>query len=226
MNYIFQLQDPLSPAVMDNLLAQGFYRMRQTVFTTTATIADDGRMIEVLWARILLDGFSAGNRHKELTRRCRRFTRSLQDAFINEEIEALYSLYAQSVHFDAPETVTSFLMGESSENYFPAKMWQVHDGDQLIAVGYFDEGKDSAAGILNFYHPDYKKFSLGKWLYLESVLYAAATGKQYFYPGYIALNFSKFDYKLLAGKDRMELWDVITGEWRPYAASLHARQGM
>jgi arginyl-tRNA--protein-N-Asp/Glu arginylyltransferase len=224
MNYIFQLQEPLAPEVMDILLSQGFYRMRQTVFTTTATVADDGRTIEVFWARILLNGFTPGSRHKELTRRCRRFSRTLQPAVVNEEIESLYRIYAQGVHFDAPETVAAFLMGDSTENYFPARMWQVRDGDQLIAVGYFDEGTESAAGILNFYHPDYKKFSLGKWLYLESVLYAAATGKQYFYPGYIALDFPKFDYKLLAGKDRMELWDIITGEWTPYATSVHAQQ--
>lgn len=225
MNYTFQLQEPLSPEVMDALLAQGFYRMRQTVFTTAATIADDGRLIAVFWVRLLLDGFRPGNRHKELTRRGRRFDKTLHDAVIDDEIDALYTLYARSVNFEAPETVASFLMGDSSENFFPAKMWQVRDGGRLIAVGYFDEGAESAAGILNFYHPDYKKFSLGKWLYLESVRYAAEAGKRYFYPGYIGLDFTKFDYKLLAtGKDKIELWDIIESVWEPYQGSLHEQQ--
>lgn len=224
MNYIFQLQAPLAPEVMDALLAQGFYRMRQTVFTTTATIADDGRMIAVLWARILLDGFQPGNRHKELTRRCRRFDCTLQDAVVNDEIEELFAFYSRNVNFEAPETARAFLMGDSTENYFPARMWQVRDQGKLIAAGYFDEGIESAAGILNFYHPDYRRFSLGKWLYLESVRYAAETGKQYFYPGYIGLDFPKFDYKLLAGKERMELWDTVDAVWYPYMDSIHAQQ--
>lgn len=224
MNYIFQLQAPLAPEVMDTLLAQGFYRMRQTVFTTAATIADDGRIIAVMWARILLDGFRPGNRHKELTRRCRRFQCRLTDAVITEEIEHLFAIYSQTVNFEAPETATAFLLGDCSENFFPSRMWEVRDNGRLIAVGYFDEGANSAAGILNFYHPDYKKFSLGKWLYLESVRYAAETGKDYFYPGYIALDFPKFDYKLMAGKERMELWDIVGSVWYAYEGSMHARQ--
>ncbi len=222
--YYFLLQESLTPAMMDVLLAQGYYRMRQTVFTTSATINDEGMLIEVLWARICLRGYAPGRRHRELMRRNCNFSCVLLDAHIDDEIEELYSAYRQNVNFDAPGSAAAFLMGESPVNYFPARMWQVRDGGQLIAVGYFDEGEHSAAGILNFYHPDYKKYSPGKWLYLESVRYAAETGKEFFYPGYIAMNFPKFDYKLMAGKDRIELWDMVQEQWYPYAASLHAQQ--
>lgn len=222
--YYFQLKEPLQPKLMDLLLEQGYYRMRQTLFTTSATINDDGLVIHVIWARVLLGQFAPGKLHRELTRRNRQFTCTLQDASIDEEIEALYAIYAKGVNFDAPESASAFLIGESEHNYFPGKMWQVRDGERLIAVGYFDEGEQSAAGILNFYHPEYKKFSLGKWLYLESVRYATESGKKYFYPGYIALGFPKFDYKLLAGKERVELWDMANNVWVPYAGSIHAQQ--
>ena len=100
----------------------------------------------------------------------------------------------------------------------------MRDGDQLIAVGYFDEGRESAAGILNFYHPAYRKYSPGLFLYLEGVRYAAESGKRFFYPGYIALNYTKFDYKLLPGAERVEIWDTDTGSWRQYAGCTHEQQ--
>jgi len=220
----YQLIQPLEPSQLDFMLAQGFYRMRQTLFTTAITFIDEGTVIEVIWARVKLENYTPGKRHKELIRRNKRFTCTLMDAVVNSEIENLYAAYAQNMDFDAPETASAFLLGESNVNHFPARMWQVRDGAALIAVGYFDEGLTSAAGILNFYHPDYKKFSLGKWLYLESVRYAAETGKAFFYPGYIALNYPKFDYKLMAGKERTELWDIVNGEWYPYEGSIHAQQ--
>lgn len=224
MHEIYPILSPLPPAFMDKLLAQGFYRMGQSVFTTSATISDAGEFIIVLWARVLLNEYKPGKRHKELIRRNRRFQTTLHTARIDEEIETLYANYAAGVNFMAPETATSFLMGTAEQNNFPSRMWQMRDQGQLIAVGYFDEGVESAAGILNFYHPDYKKFSPGKFLYLEGVRYAAETGKHFFYPGYIAIDFRKFDYKLMAGKKRMEIWDINEAQWIPYHLSIHAQQ--
>jgi len=218
------LYNPLAPEVLDSLLSIGFYRMRQTVFTTSFAVTDDEEIIEVFWLRIRLRGYVPGKRHRELNRRCKRFRCTLLDAVITDEIETLYACYKSNVRFQAPGSAADFLMGESKENFFPSRMWEVRDGDRLIAIGYFDEGSDSSAGILNFYHPDYRKFSLSKWLYLESVRYAAGTGKTYFYPGYIALYFPKFDYKLEAGRERAEVWQPEKGIWTPYSQSDHAAQ--
>ena len=92
-------------------------------------------------------------------------------------------------------------------------------------MGYFDEGAETTAGILNFYHPDYRKHSLSILLYFEEIRYAAQTGKRWFYPGYIATHYAKFDYKLLAGAGRMELLDVERGAWVPYGAAAHLLRG-
>lgn len=220
--FYFQLDTPLQPEIMDSLLAQGYYRMRQTMFTTHFTLTDTDQLIQVLWARVNLESFEINHRHKALTRRCRRFSTALFDAAIDDEVESLYAAYRENVDFQAPNSVREFLMGSHSVNYFPSRMWQVRDADVLIAIGYFDEGVQSAAGILNFYDPNYRKFSLSKWLYFESVRYAAATGKSYFYPGYVALNFPKFDYKLEVGKERIEIWSADMLQWIPYELSEHA----
>lgn len=221
----FQLVAPLPPDVMDQLLALGYYRMRQTLFTTYYTITDEQQAIIVLWIRLRLDDYRPGRRHRELSRRNRRFSCTLHDAVVNDEIEALYARYAAGVDFDAPESVRGFMLGDSPVDHFPGRMWQVRDEGRLIAAGYFDEGNESCAGILNFYHPDYSKYSLSKWLYFEGVRYAAESGKKFFYPGYIALGYPKFDYKLEAGKQMAEVWDIAKGVWVPYGESVHAQPG-
>lgn len=220
--YYFPLTEPISPEIMDSLLAQGFYRMRQTMFTTHFTVNDQDELIYVLWARVVLSDYQLPGRYYDIRRRCRRFQTVLTPAVINEEIEDLYRHYRDDVSFNAPLSVTEFLMGHEAKNFFPGQMWQVRDNGRLIAAGYFDEGTVSAAGILNFYHPDYRKFSLSKWMYFEAIRYACNTGKQFFYPGYVALDFTKFDYKLEAGTEYIEIWDPAMISWVPYCLSEHA----
>ena len=70
------------------------------------------------------------------------------------------------------------------------------DGEKLIAVGYFDIGTRSAAGISSFYDPSYKKYSLGKYLIYLKMEYCQKMGFEYFYPGYFVPGYKAFDYKL------------------------------
>jgi arginine-tRNA-protein transferase len=218
------LQTDLEPAVMDTLLSFGYYRMRQSLFTTTYTLTDQQQIVKVLWARLRLHGYQYTPRHLRLSKRASKFRLRLLPARVNPEIEALYAKYRASMSFDANESVRACILGDAEIDFFPGRMWEVREGTKLIAAGYFDEGINSAAGILNFYDPEYAGYSLGLWLYLEGVRYAQETGKIYFYPGYIALDFPKFDYKLLAGTENMEILDAQLGIWTPYDASEHARQ--
>jgi arginine-tRNA-protein transferase len=223
MNVVIPLAEPLTPELLDTALAVGFYRMRQSLFTVDAIAPDSGKAVPVFWARVTLKDYQPSHRYLKLLRRCRRFDCSLEPARIDDEIEKLYARYLEHISFEAGPDVQSALLGPHTEDFFPGRMWQVRDRGQLIAVGYFDEGTTSAAGILNFYDPDYKGFSLGTWLYLKNVDYAASLSREFFYPGYIALGYTKFDYKLYAGIENIELWDPIGGQWIPYEGSLHHR---
>jgi arginine-tRNA-protein transferase len=215
----------LDPEVMDTMLSFGYYRMQQNLFTVDYAHTDDRERVRVIWARVSLKDYQPNHRYVRLAKRCKQLCISLHPAAITEEIENLYAKYRAVIDFDGNDSVTSCLIGErTATDHFPGKMWMVRDKGELVAVGYFDEGKESCAGILNFFHPDYAKYSLGLWMYLEGVRYAAQTGKQFYYPGYVAMGFSKFDYKLLAGKERIELWDPARSVWIPYTLSIHARQ--
>ena len=95
-------------------------------------------------------------------------------------------------------------------------MIEVRDGNILVAVGFFDKGTNAIAGILNFYHPDYKKFSLGKYLILQKIEFARANRFLYYYTGYISTHISKFDYKLFPDKRAIEVYLPVEKIWVPY----------
>jgi arginine-tRNA-protein transferase len=70
---------------------------------------------------------------------------------------------------------------------------------------------------MNFYHPEYRKFSLGKVLMLLKVEHARALGYQYYYPGYLVHNYPKFDYKLFPCLAATEVFDCLTSRWLPFS---------
>jgi arginyl-tRNA--protein-N-Asp/Glu arginylyltransferase len=225
----FRLTEPLLPATMDALLAQGWYRSGQAVFTTNWLILDEGLIISrVLWARVDVQGWTPTRRHRRLLKENACFSLTLSDAVITEEIETLFASYLEHTGLDSGPTVSAVLLGHYDDgaphvvgqNFFHTRMFTMRDGEKLIAVGYFDEGRETSAGILNFYHPDYRKYSLSILLYFEEIRHAAETGKRWFYPGYIATDYPKFDYKLLAGIERTEVLDVETGNWIPYSSQM------
>jgi len=51
-------------------------------------------------------------------------------------------------------------------------MIKIRDGAALVVAGYFDIGHQAISNILNFYHPAYKKYSLGKYLILKKIDWA------------------------------------------------------
>lgn len=216
MNFL-PILSPLEPEQLDTMLAFGYYRMQQSLFTTNFAHTDDRTRVSVIWARLLLQGFEQNHRLKKLRGRTRHFELSLHPAIVTAEIEELYSRYRASIDFDGNDSVGTCLLGASEEDFFPGRMWEVRDDEKLIAVGYFDEGAGSCAGILNFFDLEYRKYSLGLWLYFESVAFAELSGKTFFYPGYIGLDFPKFDYKLDVGKERIEVWYPRLMVWLPYS---------
>jgi arginine-tRNA-protein transferase len=113
-------------------------------------------------------------------------------------------------------TVKDYLQGGKETTVFQTQLLTIRDGDKLIAAGCYDEAADSLMGILNIYDPAYKKYSLGKVLMLLKLDEAKRLQKTYFYPGYISLHTSKFDYKLFPDLALTELYNRLTDQWLPY----------
>lgn len=203
---------PLTPEELDQYLSEGWFRMGQTIFTCTY-LGVHKEVYRVIWLRVVLEGFIHSKRLEKLSKLNCRFNLKIQQASITPEKEELFSRYKSGITFDASPSLEQLLYGDSEHNIYNTLEIDLYDGDKLIAVGYFDIGKNSAAGISCFYDPEYKKFSPGKYLIYQKMMYCKSQKMSYFYLGYFAQGYSAFDYKLEIGKDSMEYFDLSSQQW-------------
>ncbi len=196
-------------------LSEGYFRMRQEVFTCQFVPSDDG-YLSAFWLRIVLSAVQYGPKQNRLLRINDQFTARARPFSLTHELETLYTTYRASLDFETFVTVEDCLLGGAVRNRFDTQLIEVRDGERLIAVGIFDNGNNSIMGILNFYDPQYAKHSLGKYLMLLKIYYARKTGRAFYYPGYLVVGNTKFDYKLFPCKAATELYDDNTGQWLPF----------
>jgi arginine-tRNA-protein transferase len=111
----------------------------------------------------------------------------------------------------------ALLFGKSNHNIYNTQEINIYDGNKLIAAGFFDLGKTSAAGISSFYDPAYKKYSLGKYLIYLKIEYCKEIGLHYFYPGYFVPGYPLFDYKLEIGRSVLQYLEFTSSQWKSIA---------
>lgn len=201
---------------LDLYLSLGYFRMQQDMFTCRYVVFDT-TFSAVHWLRIDLSRAEFGKKQRALLKNKERFSVQIRPFVLSAEIEALYALYRGSIDFDAPETVDACLFNGATYNVFDTYAVEIRDDNLLIAVGVFDNGAKSIAGIMNFYHPAYYKYSLGKCLMLLKMEYAQNQQKAYYYPGYLASDYPKLNYKLFACEAATEVYDDNTGDWYSFS---------
>ena len=192
--------------------------MQQDIFTCQVVLFGDS-LCSVHWLRIVLANVKYGTKQLGLLRRNEKFSVTIKPLVLSREIENLYKLYKSAINFDAPDSVESCLLDGATYTVFDTYGIEVRDENRLIAVGIFDNGNQSIAGIMNFYHPEYRKYSLGKYLMMLKINYARSQHKAYYYPGYLARNYTKFDYKLFPCEAATEVFDSGYGRWLPFSWS-------
>lgn len=208
------MNDPelITEKVLDDYLARGFYRSGQLIFTDCIYFGSV-YAYEVFWLRTQLKGQS-DYETRTVFKKNKDFEVQIKDAIINEEIEQLFRTYTTQINFETCDSVYDYLMGsDEPKAIFNTKLIEVRYLGKLIAVGYFDKGEKAIAAILHFYHPDYKNYSLGKYLMLLSMQYASQSNMQFYYTGYIALGYDKFDYKTYPDEKLVEVFLPNSKTW-------------
>jgi arginyl-tRNA--protein-N-Asp/Glu arginylyltransferase len=204
--------------ILDSYLAAGYYRWQSSIFTDNCCYdAASDNIVDVFWLRTNLAKVGEV-KNLSIYRKNKRFSVSLTQAIITTELEELYKKYKTHITFNAPESVNQILNGNPdvmATALFDTQMITIRDGEKLIAASYFDLGKLTMMDIVNFYDPDYKKYSLSKYMMLLKMEYGMAQNMTYYYPGYIALNTTVFDYKIFPKSDAMEVL-LTDGNWYPY----------
>lgn len=208
--------------MLDAYLQKGWYRIQQMLITTDL-IAKEDEFLAVFWLRYHLPNYQHQKKSRKLLQAIKQFTVTIEPLQISDELEELFSKYRQQLDFEMSETVKEYLQGGKETSVFHTQLITIRDNDKLIAAGCYDEAADSLMGILNIYDPAYKKYSLGKVLLLLKLDEAMRLHKTYFYPGYISLHTSKFDYKLFPDLELTEVYNRLADDWHHYTATdLHA----
>lgn len=205
----------ITPTELDAYLARGWYRMGQTIFTTHF-LCFGRTFYSALWVRLPLEGYHFRKSLRKIIRKNQRhFRTEINRAQITPEKEKLYQRYrAYFSGMLAPSLKDSLLDGEEF-NIFNTHEISVYDEDKLIALSYFDLGRESASSIIGIFHPDYDKYSLGFYTMLMEMDYSINEGFKYFYPGYVVPDYPRFDYKLRIGD--VDYYDLGSKQWLPYS---------
>ena len=219
----------LEASELDQYLARGWFRMGQTIFTTNF-LNFRNNFYSSIWLRIPLPEYTSDKTEQKLLKKNAKFKIEFRQASITPEKERLFSEYKKNISFEASTSLNTLLYGKVNYNIYNTTEVCLYDQDKLIAVGFFDVGKTSAAGISSFYDPAYKKYTLGKFLIYLKIAYCKRLGLQYFYPGYFVPGYPLFDYKLEIGKSVLQYLDFPSLSWRPLEqfrlmnSPLHAMQ--
>src|SRR6187551_3186440 len=208
-----QTPEQLTPQELDAYLEQGWFRMGSRIFTTNFVHFKD-QIYSTVWLRILLHEYAPDNTQIKLFKRNASFRTTIKPLEITNEKEDLYKRYKQSLPFQPSDSIHQLLMGRTTSNsIYNTLEVNVHDGDKLIACGFFDLGETSGMGISSIYDPDYKKYSLGKYLIYTKIQYCQNLRLRYFYPGYFVPGYSFFDYKLTIGRAALEFLQLSSQQW-------------
>lgn len=204
----------LPAAQLDQLLALGWYRMHQDIFTTSHIQLGDVHRVH--WLRYAVDAIVAHASHKRIRERANNFHFRIENFVLREEHQTLHRIYRSSIDFEGASSITDCLFGseEITPSIYTTKTISIYDGANLIAAGYFDVGSTSAASILHFFDPAYKRFSLGKYLILLTIDWLKENQIEYYYPGYIVEGNPKMDYKLFLGKEEAHYFDPYAMDWK------------
>ena len=215
--------ESLAPEEFDSYLSQGWYRMTQYLFSISHLFSYRSFDIDrVWWLRYHINAIQSHRSHRRIENLNSRFEVKY-DKFesISTEDEALYSRYYQFIDFDGYSSLASCLFDEKEDKkLFNTYTITVLDGANQIAKAYIDLGEKAVLAKVNFYDPDYAKYSLGKFLILKTIEFMRKNDYEWYYPGYIVVDRPKFLYKLFLGKESAEYYHPDSETWKRYCDSI------
>jgi leucyl-tRNA---protein transferase len=203
--------ETMTPGLLDTLLALGWYRMSDKFFTTSF-IRFGHEIYNTVWLRIKSEGFTLSPSLKKLKKLNRHFCLTYQPLILDDEMEVVFASYKTIARFETAANLTEHLYSKSVFHKM-SHCVKIYDGDLLIGCGVYEQGIESLEGLISFYHSDYQKYSLGKYLILTKIEHGIDLGCSYYYLGYYVPGYPKFDYKLLFSKENTEYFDPTTKTW-------------
>ena len=200
--------------VLDMYLSAGWYRYGNKIFTIDF-FTENEKLYQVYWLRYNVLKLKLSDSNQKILNKNKLFNYKIIPFQNSIELEALHSLYLEKIDFVTISSIEE-LMEDVNGSVYNSMLIEIRDENKLIGAGIFDYGKNSIAGIKNIFHPEYKKYSLGKYLMLLKYQYCLQKKIKWYYPGYFAPGHKKFDYKLTIDADATEVCLIDNRQWVSY----------
>lgn len=199
-----------SPEEWDALLAEGWFRAGP-LLVRCDLLCIDHRVRGIVNARLPLREHRHRRNHSRILRRARsRFRCAFGPARVDDERRRLYAAMKHRFFGMISTELDPIVLGYG-ETPIEGRECAIYDGERLVAVSYFDLGRESVVSHIALYDPSYRQYGLGIYTMLEEIEYGITHGARYYYPGYVVPGLSAFDYKASLGV--MQYLDA-GGRWR------------
>ncbi len=161
----------------------------------------NGEVLSLIHIRLKLEDYRFRRSFRKLLKRNGRLFRIEHGpAVVTPEKDNLYQAQKHKFKGFIHPNLEEFLFDDPTQQLFNTREIAVYDGDKLVAISFFDEGKASLASLLGLYDPAYRRFSPGIYTMLLEIQHGLNTQKRFYYPGYVLHGHDEFDYKLRLGE--------------------------
>lgn len=200
----YYLPQKLSPNRLDRYLASGWFRTVNMLFRAKVTCFDNDICSPINIRFNLFHHTLSKHLRKLNSRNSRKFRHEICKATITTRKEQLFRQHQKRFRSFLCNSLEEFLV---LTHRFDTYEINIYDDDLLVAVSYFDAGRNSLMSLLGLFDIGYANYSLGTYTMLLEIEYAKATNRQWYYPGYVHERPSMYDYKLRFGNPEVYNWE-------------------
>ena len=194
INEEFNAEAAVLPEQMDSLWAMGWRHFGTHFFRyNLGIVGNEIRLVTPL--RIRLSEFSFSKSQRRVLRENADLSVRIEHLQIDEAAEELFHRHKQRFDHHTPDSIYEFIPRTAETSPCETKQIKVFQGDDPIAVSYFDIGERSCSGVYAIFEPDFSERRLGISTMLKEIEYAIAEGKEFYYQGYAYQGESFYDYK-------------------------------
>lgn len=190
-------------------------------FGTAVTFCDDCNACVPL--RVNTDKFNVSKSQQKLLNRTHiNFTLLNNDEVDSSSMYILYKKYMDARHLNLNSEMPNWNEGQFNQWFYetPFKLIATHENN-IIGYSLIDKDKEKNSIILHYsiFDPDFSKASLGKQLWIATIIEAIDLDIQHIYVGPWAKDSPKLDYK----KNHSGLETYVNKEWIDFNPEIHTQ---
>lgn len=205
----------ISPEQTDLLLSKGWRHFGEYFYRYNLGFYEyEIRTVYAL--RINLAKFSFSKSQRRILKKNQDLQTVIRPIEITPEKEELFVRHKRRFKRGVPDSIYNFLSSEPAVIPCEALECAVFDEEKLLAVSFFDVGKEAISSVYGMFTPEETSRSLGILTMLLEINFALRNRKKFYYHGYAYEGTSFYDYKKrfrgLEKSDWKGGWEDFDGE--------------